>query len=524
MCRPSPVFHGPTSVEAWPGTPFLYQCAVTGEGPLKFSAKDLPTGLTLDEHTGLITGTAGTNQREEHLASVSASSADGKAWSGTTLAIFYGEALAPTPPLAWNSYDAYGDSVTEEEVLANAAWMKLHLQPVGWDTVVVDFRWYDTLADGRAGQPTEGIATDEEGLFKPAPNRFPSSAGGAGFKPLADRLHAMGFKFGLHLMRGIPRKMVEANLPIPGSAFRAADAVRPVGDPNRECAWNQDCYGVRGDTPAGRAWYAAEMKRCAEWGVDFIKCDDLGYTNHAPFYLADEVEAVAAGLRSSGRSMVLSTSPGDTSLLCAGHVRQFANLWRITSDFWDEWKPLDRHFELFEAWAPFVGSGNWPDGDMLPLGHVLVRNCDRPGQDRWTRYTRDEQLTLVTLWSLASSPLIYGGAAVDTDDWTLALLTNPEVLAVDQDPAAQPARRLHGPQVPAEVWTKALAGAGEEAVGLFNRSDKSVHAVVTWRELGYLTPPRSVRDLWTRQELPAGESNAVELPPHGCTLWKVRTR
>ena len=513
---PAPVFHGPGAVGVWPGTPFLYKIAVTGDQPMTFAAQGLHAGLSLDAKTGLITGQL--DAPGEECITLTATNAAGQARAD--LCLFAGNQVALTPPLAWNSYDAYGDSVTEAEMLANAAWMQAHLQGLGWDTIILDFRWYDPLADGRAGQANAGVLIDEQGFFQPAPNRFPSSANGAGLRPLADRLHALGFKFGLHLMRGIPRKTVEANLPIPGSPFRAADAVRPVGDPNRECSWNKDCYGVLGDTPAGRAWYAAEAKRCAEWGVDYIKCDDLGSTLHPPFYLADEVEALAAGLRAAGRSVVLSTSPGETSLQSAGHVRRFANAWRITNDFWDDWKPLDHHFDRFEAWSPDVAPGTWPDGDMLPLGHVLIRNCDKPGQDRWTHYTRPEQLTLVSLWSLASSPLLYGGAAVDTDPWTLALLANPEVLAVNQDPQGRPARRMYGPQVPAEIWTKGLTGGGE-AVGLFNRGDQPAHAVVRWRDLGYLTPPRTVRDLWVRRDVETAESYTVDLPPHGCVLLKV---
>src|SRR5262249_41050716 len=151
------------------------------------------------------------------------------------LEIVCGDKLALTPPMGWNSYDAFGDSVTESETLANAAWLKEHLQPVGWDTVVVDFRWYDRLADGLRVQNPEGVTIDEFGRCIPPTNRFPSAMNGAGFKPVSDKLHAMGLKFGIHIMRGITRKAVEANLTIANSAFTAAQAVLPEGDTNRTC-------------------------------------------------------------------------------------------------------------------------------------------------------------------------------------------------------------------------------------------------------------------------------------------------
>jgi hypothetical protein len=427
--------------------------------------------------------------------------------------------VAPLPPMGWNSYDAFGDSVTETEVLTNAQWLKNHLRPYGWDTVVVDFRWYDRLADGLRVQNPEGVTIDEFGRCVPATNRFPSAANGAGFKPLADKLHAMGLKFGIHIMRGIPRAAVAANLPIENSDFHAADAVLATNDPNRACVWNRDMFGVNADSPAGRAWYASIARQYVDWEIDYIKCDDIANLQRGKIYDASEIEALSTSLRKSRRPIVLSISPGETPVNCSPHLKQFVNMWRISGDFWDNWGSLNHSFDLFAAWLPDAGPGHWPDGDMIPLGHICLRNCDvRP--ERWTRFTPDEQVTLMTLLAIAPSPLMLGMNLPDNDDWTTALLTNPEVLAVNQDPLAQPARRMFGPPVAGETWMKKLLN-GAAAVALFNRSAKTVHVAFPWRNLGFLKTPE-VRDLWLRQTLPAQEDFTADLPAHGSILLRAK--
>jgi hypothetical protein len=510
-----PQFNGAKVIGIHPGLPLIYSLAVSGERPVSFSAKNLPRGLKLDSQTGIITGALGKNG--EYKFKAVAKNSAGKA--ETEIKIICGDQLALTPPLGWNSYDAFGDSVTEAEALANAAWFKEHLQPLGWDTVVVDFRWYDSLADGIRVQNPEGVTLDEFGRCVPPTNRFPSATNGAGFKPLADKIHAMGLKFGIHIMRGIPRKAVERNLPIAGSTFTASPAARPENDPNRTCVWNRDMFGVDAPTPAGKAWYASIARQYAGWGVDYIKCDDIANLQRAKIYPADEIETLSTALRNSGRSIVLSLSPGPAPLNRASHLKKFANLWRISGDFWDNWRSLNHNFDLFAAWQTNAAPGHWPDGDMIPFGHICQRNCDvKP--DRWTRFTRDEQLTLMSLWALAPSPLMLGMNLPDNDDWTTALLTNPEVIAVNQDESGRPARRIFNPQSTAEMWTKELSDK-TMAVGFFNRTDKTVKVDFAWRELGLGASP-SVRDLWIRRDLGRQKNFVAELPAHGGTLLRVK--
>jgi hypothetical protein len=512
-----PEFHCPQIVGTYPRTPFLLCLAATGQRPLNFSVNHLPRGLSLDPQTGIITGTL--RRRGKYVFTATARNSAGTAT--TKIKIVCGNTLALTPPMGWNSYDAFGDSVRESEVLSNALWLKRNLQPLGWDTIVVDFRWYDSLADGIRVQNPEGVTLDQFGRCIPPANRFPSAANGSGFKNLADEIHAMGLKFGIHIMRGIPRRAVEQNLPIAGSKYTAAQAARPEGDPNRTCVWNRDMFGVDATTPAGKAWYQSIAAQYAQWGVDYVKCDDIATMQRGGIYASNEIEALSSALQHSGRSIVLSLSPGPAPVSEAAHLEQFANLWRISGDFWDNWKSLNHQFDLFDQWHGHGKPGHWPDGDMIPFGHIGQRNCD-VHPDRWTRFTRDEQLTLMSMWALAPSPLMLGPNLPDNDPWTTAILSNPEVLAVDQDALGLQGRRRGSTDSGAEIWTKKLAD-GSMAVGFFNRGPSPLTIDFAWRDLGFTTAPR-VRDVWTQTDLGRQPNLTADLPPHGCILVRVQSR
>ncbi len=503
----APEFNGARVIGIHPGTPFLHSLAVTGARPVTFSAKKLPAGLALDPKTGVITGEL--REKGEFIFTESAKNSAGKAAARIT--IVCGDTLALTPPMGWNSYDAFGDNVVESEVLANARYLAEKMQPVGWDTVVVDYCWSDPGAhdNNRNARANAPLAADRFGRLLPAANRFPSAADGAGFKPLADAVHALGLKFGIHVMRGIPRNSVKAGLPIEGSSFTAADA----GNTNDKCVWCPDMFGVNSNA-AGQAWYDSCARLWALWGVDYIKVDDLSQ----PYHVA-EVEMIRRAIDRCGRSIVFSTSPGETPVREAAHIATHANLWRASGDFWDNWRSLNHEFALGERWRDFGGPGHWPDADMLPLGHLSVGHRSG-GNDRVTHLTRDEQLTLLSLWCLLPSPLMVGANFPDNDAWTLALLTNPEVIAVDQDALGQPAQRLTNNLAGAEVWTKKLADQSL-AVGIFNRGNAAVPVNLAWHDLGLRAQP-AVRDLWLRKDLGRQKGFAAEIPAHGCVLLKVR--
>jgi alpha-galactosidase len=422
---------------------------------------------------------------------------------------------ASKPPMGWNSYDAWGGSVTEEQTLANAQYMRDHLLSHGWQYIVIDFRWYDDVSpnnDGDLNKERAGarLNTDRYGRLLPAPNRFPSAAGGQGFKPLADKLHAMGLKFGLHMMRGIPRQDVAAKTSIEGSSWNAADA----GDPQNKCSWCPDMFGVR-DNAAGQAWYNSTFRLYASWGLDFIKVDDLSN----PYY-GDEIAMIRQAIDQCGRRIVFSTSPGPTDPVHADGIKMLANQWRISNDFWDRWKDLDHQFDLLAKWQGVGGPGHFPDSDMIPFGHVGIK-CTVTGPDRQTRFTKDEQLTLMSLWSLASSPLMLGDNLPDTDDWTASLLTNDEVLAVDQDSLGVAARQVWQKDG-LEVWVKDLKD-GSKAIGLFNRSVREATIDLSWTEAG-LKGKQRLRDLWQHEDLGSFDQTfSTTVPSHGVVLIRARS-
>ncbi|HVU36991.1 MAG TPA: glycoside hydrolase family 27 protein [Opitutales bacterium] len=423
--------------------------------------------------------------------------------------------FAKTPPLGWNSYDAWGDTVTEEQTLANAQYLHDHLQAHGWQYIIVDFRWYDPDArgiDSQLNRTRTGaqLAADAYGRLLPAPNRFPSAADGQGFKALADKVHALGLKFGVHMMRGVPRQAVLAKTPIEGSTFTAADA----GNPDDKCPWCPDMFGAR-DNAAAQAWYDAEYRLFAEWGVDFVKVDDLSVPYHQP-----EIEMIRHAIDRTGRAIVFSTSPGPTKPEYADNLKMNANMWRISGDFWDRWVRLDAQFDLFAAWdaTGAAGPGHFPDGDMIPFGRITIRSRNG-GTDHRTHFTPDEQVTLLSLWALESSPLMLGMNLPDNDAWTNTILTNDEMLRIDQDPLAQPAQRV-AQQDGLEVWVKDLHD-GAKAAGLFNRTNATANVTLDWAA-AKLSGQQNLRDVWTHKDLGAFENSySTPVPAHGAVLVKI---
>lgn len=417
--------------------------------------------------------------------------------------------------MGWNSYDTFGDSVTESEVLANAHYINQHLRKHGWQYIVIDFRWYDPhpTGDDRLLNPTRTgakLAADDFGRLLPAPNRFPSALDGNGFRNLADQIHRLGLRFGLHMMRGIPRQAFAANSPIEGGPFHARDA----GDANDRCPWCPDMFGVR-DNAAGQAWYDSGFRLAASWGLDYVKVDDLS----EPYDRA-EIEMIRRAIDRCGRPIVFSTSPGPTNPIHAAHIRQYANLWRISGDFWDRWAKLDAQFDLMAQWHGQGGPGHWPDADMIPFGHIAIRS-KLGGNEHWTHFTHDEQVCLMSFWAIAPSPLMLGMNLPDDDPQTLALLTNDEVLAVNQDPLCRPAQRLWQHDR-TEIWTKDLSN-GDLAVGMFNRSNEA--QTITFSIPSEKMPLRwRARDLWSHTDYPQS-SNAkliASVPSHGARLWRIR--
>jgi len=415
---------------------------------------------------------------------------------------------AATPPMGWNSWDAYGTSVTEAEVKANADYMAAHLKNHGWQYMVVDIQWSEPNPESHSYREDADLAMDQYGRLVPAVNRFPSAAGGLGFKPLADYVHSRGLKFGIHIMRGIPRKAVKANLPVAGGRARAAD----IADVHSVCPWNNDMYGVDMARPDAQDYYDSIVSMYAGWGVDFIKADDIARPTHR-----EEIAALHHAIQKTSRPIVLSLSPGPAMVKDLAFLQENANMWRISDDFWDDWKALRLNFILMSIWSAVGRPGAWPDADMLPLGRIGIRAHN--GADRRTRFTRDEQRTLMTLWSIAQSPLIFGGDLPSNDDFTLSLITNDEVLAVDQKGARGRAASEDGDRV---IWVADATGSDAKYVATFNVGDRAPASVrVDFGALG-LPAKCAVRDLWEHKDLGVTEGVRVfRVPPHGSGLYRI---
>jgi hypothetical protein len=365
---------------------------------------------------------------------------------------------ASTPPMGWNSWDCFGPTVVEGEVKANADYMSKYLKTSGWEYVVVDIRWYvgNDKAHGY-NETNPDYSIDQYGRFIPAVNRFPSSANGKGFKPLAEYIHSKGLKFGIHIMRGIPVIAVKNNTAIKGSKARAKDIYSPDG----QCRWLHDMYTVVGGKEGAQEYYNSLFDLYATWGLDFVKVDDLSIPYHT-----EEVEMIRKAIDQCGRKIVLSTSPGETPMANAQHVQQHANMWRTVGDFWDNWPQLKEHFAVFERWNSYRIPGAWPDGDMLPLGHIGIR-AER-GDPRMTAFTKDEQYTLMTLWSIFKSPLMFGGHFPDNDAFTLSLLTNKEVLNVLKLSTNNKPLFNHDDLI---AWVADDPKTGDKYLALFNARD-----------------------------------------------------
>ena len=368
--------------------------------------------------------------------------------------------------MGWNSWDCFGTAVTEEITKAHADVMADKLARHGWEYIVVDIQWYEPGSEGHGYRANVPLAMDEFGRLLPAPNKFPSAKEGAGFKPLADYVHSRGLKFGIHLMRGIPRNAVHADLPIKGTQFRAAD----IADKVNICPWNPDMYGVDMSKPGAQEYYDSVFELVASWGVDFIKVDDLArpYVRNQP-----EVEAIRRAIDRTGRPIVLSISPGETDIKAGEHVAAHNNMWRISDDFWDHWSLLESQFKRLHDWTRWRRPGAWPDADMLPLGIIEM--------NRQTWFTPAEQRTMITLWCIARSPLMLGADMRRLDAETLALLSNDEVLAVNK--ASSNNRQLFRRNDGTVGWIADVPGSKDRYLALFNARDPWVlsEAKRLWR-------------------------------------------
>lgn len=437
---------------------------------------------------------------------------------------------APTPPMGWNSWDCYGPTVEEHEVKANADYMATNLKEYGWEYIVVDIRWFvENTKAGGYNQDDPRYVVDEYGRYLPAVNRFPSAKDGKGFKELAAYVHDKGLKFGIHIMRGIPKIAVENKLPIKGAAEITADEIY---SPELQCSWLKDNYTILAEKPGAQEYYNSIFKLYASWEIDFIKIDDLSRPYHK-----DEIEMIRKAIDNCGREIVLSTSPGATPIEFAGHVSAHANMWRLVDDVWDTWGHVLHVMDVCEQWYPYISPGTWPDCDMLPLGRISIRG--ERGEERMSRLTKDEQYSLMTMWAIFRSPLMFGGDLPSNDEFTLSLLTNTEVLDVVNQSTNN---RLYQTKDDLKIWLADDSRSDDVFVAVFylgnqdslaenqgienpeNQTSESTSCITVDFALDKLGFEGSckLRDVWMKKDL--GEfsgSVPVDVNSHGARLIRI---
>lgn len=400
-----------------------------------------------------------------------------RALFGTTLAaalttpflLAAAQELAPKPPLGWNSFDSYGVYLHEQAAHQNLEAFIEKLQPHGYEYFVIDAGWFGEfqLVPGTL-YPKEThareVALDAHGRYEPSQTYFPH-----GLVPLVERAHAAGLKFGIHMMRGIPRVAVERNLPILGTPYRARD----IADTTSICVWNEQNYGVDMDRPGAQAYYDSVYQKLADWGVDLVKIDDF-----IPF--PKEMMAVYQAVERTGRPIVISLSPGGSANVKDMAYYLPAHMVRITSDIWDEQAAIDRSFDAWKTWEGIGRPGFWPDLDMIPFGQLCLMN--RPeyqsalvdsrlsgkGTTRWSEFTREQMRTFMTQRALAASPLMVGGDLPTMDAYSLALMTNADMLACNQNgQTGTRVKVIDG----VEMWAAAATDMTLRGwIGLFNRT------------------------------------------------------
>ena len=426
---------------------------------------------------------------------------------------------AQTPPMGWNSYNCFGSAVHEDEVKENADYMATHLKRFGWQYIVVDFLWaYDNPPMSKIGNPSQKrledgsyipwLAMDQYGRLMPQADKFPSSFQGKGFKPLADYVHSLGLKFGIHVMRGIPRQAVWSKTKVWGTNGITADQ---IADTNSVCGWLNHMYGLDMTKQGAQQYLNSLLQLYASWGVDFIKVDDIARPYHSA-----EIEGYKKAIENCGRPIVLSLSPGATPIKDSLHVSAHANMWRMADDFWDNWKEIIAMMDYAKKWQGTGGPGHWPDCDMLQIGKLSKRGP--VGPERYSRFTNDESRTHFTFWCIYQSPLFMGGNLPEDRPFDDSLLTNEEVISVDQK--AEHPRCIYQDSLKA-IWISDVLKSNQVNIALFNLKDQPLPVSFSFKSIGHFSKAK-VRDLWKRSDLGSYKDGFQQtVNGHGTLLLRI---
>ncbi len=467
-----PRINGPRMYGERPGRPFLFTIPVTGERPIVYSADGLPKGLSLDAASGRITGSVA--RPGEYRVTLVASNSIGR--DSHPLVMKIGDQICLTPPMGWNSWNCFGAKVDQPKVAAQAdAMASSGLVQHGWTYINIDDAW-----QGRRGGPDHVLQPNE---------KFPD------IKRLCDDIHALGLKAGIYSTPWVTSYARHAG----GSAENADGTWDPPPPGPKQVNKKILPYAI-----GKHHFMKQDARQWAAWGFDYLKYD------WNPIEAADVAE-MGEALKSSGRDFVYSLS-NHAPFASREDFARLANLWRTTGDIKDNWKSMSGIGFAQEKWASVAGPGHWNDPDMLVVGVVGW------GKPRATQLTADEQYTHISLWCLLSAPLLIGCDLTKLDDFTVGLLTNDEVLAVDQDALGREATRI-SQNGDAEVWVKPLADGGW-GVGLFNRGEKPAVVSLDVSQLK-LSGAQRIRDLWRQKDFAPAERVSATVAPHGAELFKV---
>lgn len=476
----TPRVNGPNVFGVRPGSPFLYTIPATGERPMEFGAENLPAGLAVDAATGRISGSLAS--AGEHQVVLTAKNAKGTARKKFRMVV--GETISLTPPMGWNSWNSWAETVDQEKVLRSAkALVVSGLVNHGWSYMNIDDAW-------------QGTRTGKDGALL-GNEKFPDMKG------LCDTLHGMGLKTGIY-----STPWMTSYAKHPGGSSNSADGT-----------WDKDLPKEKSQILGKYKFAAADAKQWAEWGIDYLKYD----WDPMDAFSAEEM---SKALRASGRDIIFSMS-NTAPFEQIETWQRWGNCWRTTGDIRDVWDKAPSYWEHSiseigfnqDRWAPYAGPGHWNDPDMLVVGHVGWGPVLHP-----SKLTPDEQYTHISLWCMLASPLLIGADLEKLDPFTISLLSNDEVLAVNQDALGKQATRV-ATFGAVDIYRKALED-GSSAYGFFNRGDAEVKLDFDKFRYIDITTPHHVRDLWRQKDLPdivkfPADKLKMTLPAHGVQLYKL---
>ncbi len=431
--------------------------------------------------------------------------------------------IAPTPPLGYNSYDSYLNFLNEEQAKSLLDIMAKKYKPFGYKYFVIDDGWYDNVEfykGTKFPKKVLGVSIDKYGLPNSSKMFFPH-----GIKALADYAHGKGLKFGVWIIRGIPRIAVEKNLPIKGTKYTARDIV----DRTSTCSWRNYNYGVDMSKPGAQDYYNSLINKLVSWGVDFVKVDDM-----VPY--PKEIDAISKAIKNSGSKIVFSLSPGDVHFDADLSYYRKANMLRITIDVWDNQASINNGFRAWKRFDGFEGNGFWLDLDMIPFGRLTAVTPDSlekiiPAEknSRLSLFSKDQMKTFITQRALAASPLFIGGDLLTMNDYSYSLLTNKDMLACDQN-GVMGVNIYSNESV--DVWftsNKNIPGNGW--LGIFNRSNLDKKVKLSKYDLGFrkyvsgyhLVENKEafrLKDIWDNKEFTMDGDHQFSIQANGVVFLK----